>query len=88
MTTKIKLDKFIENKAHDAYCVCCNHYSEAYGEGANLLKPLLLEMTEALEFVSMPITNDNPSVEGLLETIHDDTKRAKKALNKLKDFLK
>lgn len=88
MTTKEKLDKFIENKANDAYCNCCNHYSEAYGEGANLLKHLLLEMAEALEFVTMPITNDNPSVEGLLETLHEDTKRAKKALKKMKEFLK
>jgi len=100
MTTSEKLDKKIEAIAEKRSRYqsstgqpdldkAIGWYLQVGGEYmGDSLKPLLLEMAEALEFVSMPLTNKNPTVEGLIETIGEDTKRAKEALKKFKEFLK
>lgn len=46
------------------------------------LRAQIDELVEALEFVTMPITTDSPSVEGLLQTMEIDRQRAIEVLVK------
>ncbi len=54
------------------------------GYSAALDSAEVRELVEALEFVTMPITNDNPTVEGLLQTMTIDRARAVEALSRFK----
>ncbi len=42
---------------------------------------------DAIEFMTMPITGKNPTVESLLETMAEDTKKGKAALSEAAQIL-
>lgn len=56
-------------------------------EAAPVLK-LMEEMRDALQFMTMPITAVNLSIETLLQTIANDDERGKKALAAYEAFIK
>ncbi len=79
------------NKCGRGFFHCkCDHdldYTELETKHARLLT-LAEEMREALEFVTMPITIDKPTIEGLLQTFEIDRHRTKKAIAKFDEAIK
>ena len=101
---KEKLTKFEINLCADAAAISLKKPSKSvldqiyidgalwrHSQDAKTITSLLLiieEMRDALEFVSMPLTNLNPSLEGLIETIKNDTERARQTLTATEQKLK
>ena len=67
-----------ENNERTDYGTYCLGFQAAH----DIMQSQIDELVEALEFVTMPITNNNPSVEGLLQTMDLDRHAANKALAK------
>jgi len=92
---KERLEEKIKDTSKNNYIDFCVGYNDPdnkefeaiYKLGAASLVPLVVELAEAIEFMTMPITSKEQTVESLLETFANDTERGKKALRAIEKFI-